>query len=141
MGLVALGIIGALAGWSIDTTVSYVLMVALVGALCGIWVDKRLKHRPKGTHRKGPTTVHVSGRTFAESAQEIADAFKQSAVVVLGLREADTDESRRLLDFSSGVAYALDGDIQRIGDRVYLISPPGIGIDLDALVDGPKYRA
>ena len=43
--------------------------------------------------------------------------------MILNLQGTDTDLSKRLIDFASGLTYALDGGMQRIADKVFLLTP------------------
>src|SRR5918992_1147312 len=62
--------------------------------------------------------VHLVVPKNFNDAQQIADKFKDSIPVILNLQGADTDLSKRLIDFASGLTYALDGGMQRIADKV-----------------------
>jgi cell division inhibitor SepF len=73
----------------------------------------------------GDVRVHwVAPRSFND-VQDVADKFKDSIPVILNLQGTDTDLSKRLIDFSSGLTYALDGGMQRIADKVFLLTPLG----------------
>lgn len=76
----------------------------------------------------------ISPRTFND-AQEIADRFKSGRPVVLNLQEADRDLSRRLIDFASGVCYALDGHMEKAADRVYILTPDGVEVSPEDRID------
>src|SRR3954470_18640541 len=66
--------------------------------------------------------VHlVLPRSFND-AQQIADRFKQSIPVILNLQNADSELSKRLIDFASGLTYALNGGMQRVADKVFLLT-------------------
>jgi cell division inhibitor SepF len=67
-----------------------------------------------------PATVRP--RTFNQ-AQELADRFKEGNSVILNLESADRDTTRRLVDFASGVCYALDGTMEKVASGVYLLKP------------------
>ncbi|MGD0165822.1 MAG: cell division protein SepF [Gaiellaceae bacterium] len=70
-----------------------------------------------------PARVHlVIPRSFND-AQQIADHFKQGIPVILNLQGVDTELSKRLVDFASGLTYALDGGMQRVADKVFLLTP------------------
>jgi cell division inhibitor SepF len=74
---------------------------------------------------RGPGTsrVHlVLPRSFND-AQQVADRFKDGVPVILNLQSADQELSKRLIDFGSGLTYALDGAMQRIADKVFLLTP------------------
>ena len=61
-------------------------------------------------------------------AQQVADKFKQSIPVVLNLQATDTDLAKRLIDFASGLTYALDGGMQRIAHKVFMLTPRNVQI-------------
>jgi cell division inhibitor SepF len=75
--------------------------------------------------------VHlVLPRSFND-AQQIADKFKDSVPVILNLQSADTELSKRLIDFGSGLTYALDGSMQRVADRVFLLTPRNVEVSAE----------
>jgi cell division inhibitor SepF len=63
-----------------------------------------------------------------EEAQTAADYLKSHRPIVLNLRNANKDLGRRLVDFLSGVAYALDGHTHRVGDEIFLFTPAHVSI-------------
>ena len=67
--------------------------------------------------------VHLVVPKSFNDAQQIADKFKDSIPVILNLQSSDTDLSKRLIDFASGLTYALDGGMQRIADKVFMLTP------------------
>src|SRR2546429_5616136 len=72
--------------------------------------------------------VHlVLPRSFND-AQQIADKFKQSIPVILNLQGTDTELSKRLIDFTSGLTYALNGGMQRVADKVFLLTPRNVEV-------------
>jgi len=64
-------------------------------------------------------------------AQQIADQYKDSIPVILNLQGIDADLSKRLIDFSSGLTYALDGGMQRIADKVFLLTPRNVDVSAE----------
>jgi len=79
----------------------------------------------------GVAQVHlVLPRSFND-AKQIADRLKQSTPVIVNLQEADQDLSKRLIDFSSGLTYALNGNMQRIAERVFLLTPPNVEVSAE----------
>jgi cell division inhibitor SepF len=75
--------------------------------------------------------VHlVLPRSFND-AQQIADKFKDSVPVILNLQSADSELSKRLIDFASGLTYALDGSMQRVADRVFLLTPRNVEVSAE----------
>ena len=75
--------------------------------------------------------VHlVLPRSFND-AQQIADKFKHSIPVILNLQSADAELSKRLIDFASGLTYALDGGMQRVADKVFLLTPRNVEVSAE----------
>ena len=75
--------------------------------------------------------VHlVLPRSFND-AQQIADRFKQSIPVILNLQSADAELSKRLIDFASGLTYALNGSMQRVADKVFLLTPRNVEVSAE----------
>ncbi len=75
--------------------------------------------------------VHlVLPRSFND-AQQIADKFKDSIPVILNLQSADNELSKRLIDFASGLTYALDGSMQRVADKVFLLTPRNVEVSAE----------
>jgi len=72
----------------------------------------------------------VAPRSFND-AQEIADRFRGGAAVILNLQETDAALGRRLIDFCSGLCYGLRGQMQRVGDRVFLLTPADVHLSPD----------
>ncbi len=69
----------------------------------------------------------VSPRSFTE-AQDVADRFKGSQPVIINLQGADRDLARRLIDFASGLCYGLGGQMERVADQVYLLTPSDVEV-------------
>ena len=79
----------------------------------------------------GSVKVHlVLPRSFND-AQQIADRFKDGVPVILNLQSADQDLSKRLIDFASGLTYALDGGMQRVADKVFLLTPRNVEVSAE----------
>jgi cell division inhibitor SepF len=75
--------------------------------------------------------VHlVIPRSFND-AQQIADRFKDSTPVILNLQGTDQELSKRLIDFASGLTYALDGGMQRVADKVFLLTPRNVEVSAE----------
>jgi cell division inhibitor SepF len=87
---------------------------------------------PRGAPaRSAPATVHlVIPRSFND-AQQIADKFKDTIPVILNLQGSDTELSKRLIDFASGLTYALDGGMQRVADKVFLLTPRNVEVSAE----------
>jgi cell division inhibitor SepF len=80
---------------------------------------------------QGAVRVHlVLPRSFND-AQQIADKFKHSIPVILNLQNADAELSKRLIDFASGLTYALDGGMQRVAEKVFLLTPRNVEVSAE----------
>jgi cell division inhibitor SepF len=88
--------------------------------------------RPVGPRNgRGEVRVHLVVPKSFNDAQDVADKFKDSIPVILNLQGSDTDLSKRLIDFSSGLTYALDGGMQRIADKVFLLTPRNVEVSAE----------
>ncbi|HEX6701622.1 MAG TPA: cell division protein SepF [Gaiellaceae bacterium] len=80
-----------------------------------------------------PSSVRVHlvlPRSFND-AQQIADKFKDGVPVILNLQGADNELSKRLIDFASGLTYALNGGMQRVADKVFLLTPRNVEVSAE----------
>ena len=75
--------------------------------------------------------VHLVVPKSFNDAQQVADQFKDDVPVILNLQGTDTDLSKRLIDFASGLTYALDGGMQRIADKVFLLTPRNVEVSAE----------
>jgi cell division inhibitor SepF len=85
----------------------------------------------RGANGKSDVRVHLVIPKSFNDAQQVADKFKDSIPVVLNLQGVDTDLSKRLIDFASGLTYALDGGMQRIADKVFMLTPRNVEISAE----------
>lgn len=83
------------------------------------------------TNGNGDVRVHLVVPKSFNDAQQIADKFKDSIPVILNLQSSETDLSKRLIDFASGLTYALDGGMQRIADKVFMLTPRNVEISAE----------
>ena len=61
-------------------------------------------------------------------AQDVADKFKVNVPVILNLQGVDRDLSRRIIDFASGLCYGLGGQMERVANQVYLLTPNDVEV-------------
>jgi cell division inhibitor SepF len=89
--------------------------------------------RPVGrdANGRGDVRVHLVIPKSFNDAQDVADKFKDSIPVIINLQSSDTDLSKRLIDFASGLTYALDGGMQRIADKVFLLTPRNVEVSAE----------
>ncbi len=100
--------------------------------------------RPRGNNRRGShdaaaapmravpsVQVHLVVPRSFNDAQQIADKFKDGIPVILNLQGADQELSKRLIDFTSGLTYALEGGMQRVADKVFLLTPRNVQVSAE----------
>lgn len=81
--------------------------------------------------RPARVEVHlVVPKTFND-AQQIADKFKVDVPVICNLQNSDADLAKRLVDFCSGLTYALNGGMQRVGDKIFLLTPRNVEVSAE----------
>ncbi|MCB0859837.1 MAG: cell division protein SepF, partial [Solirubrobacterales bacterium] len=87
--------------------------------------------RSVGSDNGDDVQVHlVIPRNFND-AQQVADQFKRKVPVILNLQTTDHELSKRLIDFASGLTYALDGGMQRIAEKVFLLTPRNVEVSAE----------
>jgi cell division inhibitor SepF len=87
--------------------------------------------RPAVMRTATPTTaarVHVVEPHGFNDAQEIGDRVKANQPVIINLQGVARDLQRRLIDFSSGLAYGVGGQMQRVADQVFLLTPSNVEV-------------
>ena len=93
---------------------------------------RQRQRRADGVVRAVPSVqVHLIIPRSFNDAQQIADRFKSSMPVILNLQGADQELSKRLIDFTSGLTYALDGGMQRVADKVFLLTPRNVEVSAE----------
>jgi cell division inhibitor SepF len=78
-----------------------------------------------------PAEVYLVVPKSFNDAQQIADKFKGTVPVILNLQSAESDLAKRLIDFSSGLTYALDGGMQRVADKVFMLTPRNVEVSAE----------
>jgi cell division inhibitor SepF len=86
---------------------------------------------PRNGRGGGDVRVHFVAPKNFNDVQDVADKFKDAIPVILNLQGTDTDLAKRLIDFSSGLTYALDGGMQRIADKVFLLTPRNVEVSAE----------
>jgi cell division inhibitor SepF len=75
--------------------------------------------------------VHVVAPGRFADAQEIGDRFKNGQPVIVNLGANDRELSRRMIDFCSGVTYALSGSMDKVADQVFLLTPSNVEVSAE----------
>lgn len=73
-----------------------------------------------------------------EDVEEIGEYLKQRRSVIVNLESINKEDGKRVLDFLSGASFALEGNIQKVSNLIYLITPVSVEIQND--VERAQYR-
>ena len=89
--------------------------------------------QPVGTGGNGgaDVQVHLVTPGSFNDAQEVADRFKAAVPVILNLQTTDGELAKRLIDFASGLTYALDGGMQKIAEKTFLLTPRNVEVSAE----------
>jgi len=91
---------------------------------------------PLPTPRKQEIVV-LEPASFAD-AREIAEALKVKKCILLNMRKTDKELARRIVDFLSGISYAIEGNSQKVADNIFLFVPGHMEILFHDPQDSPK---
>jgi SepF-like predicted cell division protein (DUF552 family) len=95
----------------------------------GIYSTRRERSsRLRSVSSPAPAKVHLVAPRAFNDAKQIADRFKAQVPVIINLQGSDTELAKRLIDFCSGLTYALDGGMQRVGDKIFLLTPRNVEV-------------
>jgi cell division inhibitor SepF len=77
------------------------------------------------------SAIHKSEPKRFNEARDVADRFKDGTAVIMNLQSTDDTIARRLVDFASGLVYGLDGKIELVANRVYLLTPANVEVSAE----------
>ena len=97
-------------------------------------VQSRRNHRVVNISATTRLAVVLVKADQFNNVADIADHLKNKMTVVLNLESTDKEVSKRMLDFLSGVTYAIEGKIKRVASNTYLITPLDVEIVGDDLI-------
>jgi len=83
------------------------------------------------TRASTASSIHKSEPKRFNEAREIADRYKDGIPVIMNLQSTDDTIARRLVDFASGLVYGLDGKIEMVANRVYLLTPANMEVSAE----------
>jgi cell division inhibitor SepF len=92
---------------------------------------RRGRRRSPAGNGGGVASMHVVTPRSFNDAQQVADEFKRSKPVIINLQSTDRELSKRLIDFSSGMTYALGGGMQRISQGIFLLTPENVEVSAE----------
>lgn len=73
-----------------------------------------------------------------DEARTGADHLKSRRPVIINLKDTDRELAKRIVDFTCGVTYAVDGQMQRIGEEIFLFAPSTVTVLAEAAQEGPR---
>jgi cell division inhibitor SepF len=74
---------------------------------------------------------HVVAPSSFNQAQEVADKLKVNQPVIVNLQNVDRDLSRRIIDFASGLCYGIGGQMERVANQVFLLTPSNVEVSAE----------
>jgi cell division inhibitor SepF len=77
------------------------------------------------------SAIHKSEPKRFNEAREVADRYKDGTAVIMNLQGTEDSTARRLVDFASGLVYGLDGKIELVANRVYLLTPADVEVSAE----------
>lgn len=80
----------------------------------------------------GPAKVLILAPRRYEDVQEIANHLKAGRAVIVTLEDLDRDLAKRIVDFMGGVAYALNGEVQRVAEGIFVFAPQSVVVNTDS---------
>ena len=87
--------------------------------------------RPIASGLPASTKVQVVAPTSFSEAQEIGECFRSMQPVIVNLTGVDRDLKRRLVDFASGLTFGLNGDMKRVADSVFMLTPTNVEVSAE----------
>ncbi len=87
--------------------------------------------QPSNVRAVTSSKVHVTNPSTFNDVEEVGERFRNGIPVIMNLDGASESVAKRLLDFASGLIYGLDGRIERVGDRVFLLTPVGTDVSTE----------
>lgn len=77
--------------------------------------------------------VYVVESTGFNDAQKIGERFRSGQPVIINLQQVERDTARRIVDFASGLTFALRGSMQKVGEHVFLVTPANVEVSPDEM--------
>ena len=106
--------------------------------------------RPEAVVRTMPTvrppalaSIHRAEPKRFNDVRDIGERFKQGVAVIMNLQGTEDSVARRVVDFASGLVFGLEGSIEMVATRVYLMTPANLEVsaeDRERLVDGSFFN-
>ena len=89
---------------------------------------KARQRAEKGLHMEDVSGVVVASPSSFADMQAVGDAMRRQTPIAVELRRLDVVQMRRCIDFVSGAGYVAGAQVERLADRVYLVTPEGMSV-------------
>ena len=83
------------------------------------------------TRNGGGLRMHLMIPKSFNDAQQVADRFKDDIPVVLNMQNTDSELTKRMIDFASGLTFGLGGGMQRVADKVFMLTPENVEVSAE----------
>lgn len=77
---------------------------------------------------KKPRITIIEPRLYSE-VHKLSDSLLKNRSVIINFRRMDKEQAKKMLDFLMGVTYAINGDIQRLGEEIFICTPQSVEVD------------
>ncbi len=77
------------------------------------------------------SSFHLASPTQFSDVKDVGERFRSHQPVIINLTETSKDEAHRILDFASGLIFGLNGEIKKVADRVFMLTPAGYEVSAD----------
>ena len=105
----------------------------------GLERHEAMVHSMAPARGPGLASIHRAEPKRFNEARDIGERFRGGVPVIMNLQSADDAIARRLVDFASGLVFGLDGKIEMVASRVYLLTPANLEVsaeERERLVEG-----
>jgi len=110
--------------------------LAPVGEPSGYRSHEPESHAPVGAHAPAPTAVatteigaiHTIHPRSYNDARRVGEEYRSGHPVILNLTEMDDADAKRIVDFAAGLVFGLHGTIERVTNKVFLLSPKNVDV-------------
>ena len=94
----------------------------------------------KGEVNTGNKMILLEPRAYSES-QQIADHLKKRNTIVVNLKRVTPEQAKRIVDFLTGTLYAIGGNMQKLGNGIFLCTPKNIGVEGKMSIDDKQVKS
>jgi len=98
-------------------------------------LDSRIGQVPPVQSKNQFKLVVIEPRSFDE-CPKLVDNLKNKKPIIINLERIDSEVARKIFDFLSGATYALDGNVQRVANNIFIFAPENV--DVTANIDNSK---